>query len=178
MGSETKAIHPNPFRPVILMGVSGSGKTTVGLALSEHLGCHFFDADDFHPAENIAKMSAGTPLTDADRLPWLQQLNQLIAQNLSTGEPFVLACSALKKSYRVELLRGNLGVIFVYLQADYDSIWSRMQAREGHYMKAEMLQSQFFDLEEPAPVEAITIPMKGDIQDALGRISAVLGLDL
>jgi gluconokinase len=137
-------------RFVIVMGVAGSGKTTVGELLAQRLGWSFYDADAFHPAENIAKMANGTPLNDADRVPWLAALNALISTSLEKKRPAVLACSALKESYRQQLLEDNDGVQFVYLKGSYDLIWSRISQRKDHYMKPQMLQSQFEALEEPA----------------------------
>ena len=138
----------------VIMGVSGSGKSTVGMALAVELGCPFFDGDDFHPPENVTKMSLGVPLDDADRETWLAQQATLLADHLRQGKIAVLACSALKKRYRDQLRAGNEGLIFVYLQGSYDLIWQRMQARPGHYMKPEMLRSQFAALEEPGSDEA------------------------
>ena len=132
------------------MGVAGSGKTTVGEQLAQHLGWNFYDADAFHPAENIAKMANGTPLSDTDRAPWLAALNALITASLNENRPAVLACSALKESYRQQLLARKEGIQFVYLKGSYDLIWSRISRRKNHYMKPQMLQSQFKALEEPA----------------------------
>lgn len=137
-------------RFLIVMGVAGSGKTTVGEQLAQHLGWNFYDADAFHPAENIAKMANGTPLNDTDRVPWLAALSALISTSLKQNRPAVLACSALKESYRQQLLAGNEGVQFVYLKGSYELIWSRISSRKDHYMKPQMLQSQFEALEEPA----------------------------
>lgn len=136
-------------RFLIVMGVAGSGKTTVGEQLAQHLGWNFYDADAFHPAENIAKMANGAPLNDTDRAPWLAALSALISTSLNQNRPAVLACSALKESYRQQLLAGNEGVQFVYLRGSYDLIWSRISSRKDHYMKPQMLQSQFDALEEP-----------------------------
>jgi len=143
------------------MGVSGSGKSAVGSALASKLGWAFYDADDFHPPANIAKMQAGIPLDDADRAPWLIALQALISSCLKANRPGVLACSALKERYRQQLLAGNRGVQIVYLKGSYDQIWSRMATRAGHYMKPAMLQSQFDALEEPqdALVMDITLPV-------------------
>ena len=137
-------------RFIIVMGVAGSGKTTVGEQLAQHLGWNFYDADAFHPAENIAKMANGTPLSDTDRAPWLAALNALITASLNENRPAVLACSALKESYRQQLLARKEGIQFVYLKGSYDLIWSRISRRKNHYMKPQMLQSQFKALEEPA----------------------------
>lgn len=129
----------------IVMGVSGSGKTTIGKLLATHLGLPFYDADDFHPKANIEKMSQGISLNDADRLPWLKAMQEAI-QSWDTGG--VLACSALKEKYR-EILATDTDVSFVFLQGDFDTIYQRMQAR-AHFMKPDMLQSQFDTLEPPS----------------------------
>lgn len=145
----------------VVMGVSGCGKSTVGQALADYLECPFYDGDDFHPPDNVAKMAAGEPLNDADRYPWLANLHALMAEHLERGETAVVACSALKKKYR-DQLRGTLdAVAFIYLRGNFDLIWGRMQAREGHYMKANMLQSQFDALEEPEQNEAIIVDIDG-----------------
>ena len=145
------------IRFFIIMGVSGSGKTTVSEALAEHLGWDFYDADNFHPSENIAKMESGIPLSDSDRAPWLAALHDLISSNLKHNEPGVLACSALKERYRLQMLDDNNGVQLVYLKGTYDLIWSRMIARPDHYMKPHMLHSQFDTLEEPTNALIIDI---------------------
>jgi gluconokinase len=137
----------------VIMGVSGCGKSSVGQALAARLGCPFYDGDDFHPPQNVAKMASGTPLTDADRAPWLGRLAALIAETLGQGKTAVLACSALKQQYRDQLTVSER-VQFIYLHGEFDLILQRMQARQGHYMKAEMLRSQFATLEAPAPSHA------------------------
>jgi gluconokinase len=139
----------------IVMGVSGSGKTTVGQLLAQRLGCRFYDGDDFHPPENIAKMAAGVALDDDDRRSWLATLADLIKRGLAQGETGVVACSALKEAYRTVLRVDPQQVQFVYLKGDYDTIWARMQGRTGHYMKPAMLQSQFNALQEP--LDALTL---------------------
>lgn len=159
-----------PGRVFVVMGVSGSGKTTIGQALARRLNCPFYDGDDFHPAENVAKMRQGIPLNDADRWPWLDRLADLIAEHLSRGETAVLACSALKEKYRQRLKRGQERVTFVYLNGSFDLIWQRMQQREGHYMKAEMLHSQFDALEEPDPATAIVVDIDQDIASMISEI--------
>jgi gluconokinase len=131
------------------MGVSGCGKTTIGKALAMKLCWDFYDADDFHPSENIVKMSIGIPLVDDDRSTWLVSLHALISTCLKENKHGVMAYSALKERYRQMLLTGNKGVLIVYLKGDYDLIWARMVARPGHYMKPEMLKSQFDALDEP-----------------------------
>lgn len=147
---------------VIVMGVAGSGKTTVGEALAKRLDWRFYDADGFHPAENVAKMANGTPLTDSDRVPWLAALHALIASSLKENRPGVLACSALKESYRQKLLEGNEDVLIVYLKGSYDLIWSRLSLRQDHYMKPNMLKSQFEALEEPTNALALDVSLPVD----------------
>lgn len=155
-------------RFVIVMGVAGSGKTTVGEALAQHLGWNFYDADAFHPAENIAKMANGTPLDDADRAPWLAALHALISTSLRENRPAVLACSALKASYRQQLLTGDEEMQLVYLKGSYALIWSRISRRKDHYMKPQMLQSQFESLEEPA--DALTFDVSLPVDEIVERI--------
>lgn len=136
------------FSAVIVMGVSGCGKSTVGRMLSEKLNWVFIESDDYHSAEDIQKMSNGIPLTDEDRWPWLNRLHDLMVDFSTQGQPVVLACSALKQSYRNLLAQGLDNVLFVFLKGDYDLIFERMKSR-NHYMKAGMLRSQFEALEEP-----------------------------
>ena len=149
-------------RFLIVMGVSGSGKTSVGKSLAEHLGWEFYDADDFHPPENVAKMAKGIPLDDSDRAPWLASLHELISTSLKQNRPGVLACSALKARYRQRLLEGNAGVQLIYLKGSYDLIWSRMIVRKDHYMKPHMLKSQFDALEEPSDALTVDIALSVD----------------
>jgi gluconokinase len=152
----------------LVMGVSGSGKTSVGKALAEHLEWDFYDADHFHPPENVAKMANGIPLDDADRVPWLASLHDLISSSLTRNRPGVLACSALKECYRQQLLESNEGVQIIYLKGNYDLIWSRMSARTDHYMKPYLLQSQFETLEEPT--NALTIDISMSLDDIVKEI--------
>lgn len=134
---------------IVVMGVSGSGKTTVGRLLAADLGWTFHEGDEAHPPDNVRKMAAGIPLTDADRLPWLQELRRLIESCLAAGEDAVLACSALKESYR-EILAGGLDeVCFVHLTGDPALIADRLEHRQGHFMKAGMLASQLAVIEPP-----------------------------
>jgi len=146
----------------IIMGVSGCGKSKVGKALAQRLGWDFYDADDFHPVSNIEKMANGIPLTDEDRLPWLNALNALIAKSLQEKHQGVLACSALKEVYRQQLLSGNADVQVVYLKGSYDLILSRMNNRTDHYMQPAMLRSQFDALEEPTYALEVDITMPID----------------
>lgn len=134
---------------VIVMGVSGSGKTTVGRTLANSLGWTFADADDWHPASNRSKMRQGIPLTDGDRHPWLAALRRSIDQWLSTGESVILACSALKQSYRDMLRSDDPRVRVVYLKGSFDVIQHRLTHRPGHFMSVDLLQTQFEALEEP-----------------------------
>jgi len=157
-----------PIRFLIVMGVSGSGKTSVGKGLAESLGWDFFDADDFHPPENVAKMASGIPLDDSDRAPWLTALHDLISSSLKQNKPGVLACSALKERYRQQLMTGHAGVQLVYLKGSYDLIWSRMIARKEHYMKPHMLRSQFDTLEEPA--NALTVEILVPVPEIIQEI--------
>lgn len=146
----------------IIMGVSGCGKTAVGKALAQKLGWRFFDADDYHPTSNIEKMANGIPLTDEDRHPWLIALHAQISSALKENHPGVLACSALTQRYRQILLAGNTDVQLVFLKGSYDLIWSRMQARSGHYMQPSMLKSQFNLLEEPDDAFIIDVAQSVD----------------
>ncbi|MBK8986027.1 MAG: gluconokinase [Chloroflexi bacterium] len=155
----------------ILMGVSGCGKSTVGRALAAQLNCPFYDGDDFHSPENVAKMAGGAPLTDAEREPWLDQLAVLIGEQIGREETAVFACSALKKQYR-DRLRISDQVKFVYLHGEFDLIWRRLQQRDAHYMKATMLRSQFAALEPPDISEALRVDITAPIGDVLAQIYA------
>jgi carbohydrate kinase (thermoresistant glucokinase family) len=146
----------------ILLGVSGSGKTTIGQALSDLTGWPFLDGDDYHPEANIAKMSRGEPLTDADRAPWLEILRTEIAARLARGEDAILACSALKKAYRQQLQVDPAQVRFVYLQVSPELLQNRLEQRKGHFMQSSMLSSQLETLEEPDSTEALTVEVKAD----------------
>ena len=143
------------------MGVAGSGKTTIGRHLAEELGWTFYDADDFHPPSNVDKMSRGIPLDDTDRLPWLETLRDLVQDCLERGQSAVLACSALRASYREYLLIDDR-VKLVYLKGDHALIEERLKRRHGHFMKPEMLASQFAALEEPDEISHhdISLPPK------------------
>lgn len=165
-------MEPKNTKGLILMGVSGSGKTTIGERLAKLFDWEFFDADDFHPAENIQKMASGIPLNDSDRLPWLKNLQNLLSTTIKNGKNPILACSALKNSYRDLLLTGNEGVKIVYLKGSYELILDRMQNRAGHYMKANMLKSQFDLLEEPTDGLVVDIQQQPD--EILKEIISIL----
>lgn len=155
---------------IIICGVTGVGKTTIGQLLAQELGWEFYDADDFHSVENIAKMKGGVPLTDEDRQPWLGKLRELIEQCLVTGKNAVLACSALKKAYR-DRLRVSDGVKFVFLRGNRRKISEHLQHRHGHFMNPALLDSQFEDLEEPQPSEDALLlelgPSPGDLVELI-----------
>ncbi len=138
---------------VIVMGTTGSGKTTIGSLLAKRMGWEFVDADDFHPPANVEKMKHGIPLTDADREPWLEALHEKIVEWTAKKRNVVLACSALKQSYRDEL-RASSEVKFVYLKGSYQLFSQRVLSRKGHFAKQDLLASQFATLEEPT--DAIT----------------------
>ncbi|HWR87086.1 MAG TPA: gluconokinase [Acidiferrobacterales bacterium] len=142
---------------VVLMGVSGCGKTTIGQILSEKLGWPLFDADEFHCAASIDKMRNGIPLEDADRWPWLDRMNAMLREREARGESVLLACSALKQAYRDRLSKGTAEIRWIYLKGQFELIRERLEARKGHYMKAGLLESQFAALEEPENALSVDI---------------------
>ena len=147
---------------IVVMGVSGSGKSTVAALLAAALGCQFQEGDDLHPRENVEKMRGGTPLTDADRMPWLRKIAEEIDGWRARGECGVLTCSALKRSYRNIIIGDRRDVMLVYLKGSRDVIHRRMAARHEHYMPVALLDSQFATLEEPTPDERpITLDVGG-----------------
>lgn len=158
---------------VVVMGVSGCGKTTVSALLAATLGWRYREGDDLHPPENVEKMRGGTPLTDADRLPWLQKIAVEISGWQARGEPGVLTCSALKRSYRDIIIGDRPDVALVYLKGSHDLIAGRMAARHEHFMPAALLASQFATLQEPTPDERpIIIDIggpPGEIADKIAR---------
>ena len=152
---------------VVVMGVSGSGKTTIAAGLARDAGWTLLEGDSFHPPANVAKMHAGTPLTDDDRWPWLQAIEAEIDRWRAAGISGVVACSALKRSYRDLLIDGRPDVVLVYLQGSRALIGERMAARHGHFMPAALLDSQFATLEEPAPEERAIVAPVGPPPDAV-----------
>lgn len=154
------------------MGVAGSGKTTVGRALAGRLGWRFYDADDFHPPENVAKMSRGVPLTDDDRAGWLAALATLLRRCVAEGLSAVLACSALKQRYRDQLTVDAAQVRFVYLRGSQGELLERLRRRTDHFMKPEMLASQLATLEEPR--DALAVDISEPLEAAVDRIVQAL----
>lgn len=141
----------------VVMGVAGCGKSTIAAALAARLGCVFAEGDLLHPPENLAKMTAGAPLTDADRAPWLRLIAARLASWRAAGIPGVITCSALKRRYRALIVAGHTDIRFVYLRGSREVVAARLGTRRGHFMPASMLESQFADLEEPAPPEPVIV---------------------
>ena len=161
---------------VIVFGVSGAGKTTIGKLLAKRLAWRFLEADDFHPRVNVEKMRNGLPLTDEDRWPWLKLLREQIERSLAAKENAVLACSALKRRYR-ERLRVSSDVKFVLLRGDYALVEKQLHSRRGHFMNLDLLQSQFADLEEPESDEhAVTIELGRTPDELVEEIKTKLRL--
>jgi carbohydrate kinase (thermoresistant glucokinase family) len=160
---------------IVVMGVSGVGKTTVAEVVAERLGWTFCDGDLFHPRANVEKMRSGTPLTDEDRWPWLQEVAVEIDRHRRAHKGFVVACSALKRAYRKILMEDRPDVRLVYLQGNHDLIMRRLAHRQGHYFPATLLDSQFATLEEPdASENAITVVVDKDIGGVVDEIVAAL----
>ena len=161
---------------IIVFGVSGAGKTTVGKLLARESGWHFVEADDFHSAANIEKMRSGRPLTDEDRWPWLERLREEIKRMVATSKNAVVACSALKRAYR-DRLRVSDEVKFVFLRGDYALVEKQLRSRRGHFMNAALLGSQFDDLEEPqADEHALTVALGRMPEEIVEEIEAKLRL--
>lgn len=171
-------MRDEPMRPpcaLIMMGVSGSGKSTIAEKLAKRLRWRYEDGDRFHPASNIKKMSAGEPLTDQDRWPWLQAIADEIDRACKTGEHVVIACSALKRSYRDVLVHGRKDVRVIYLQGTPDLIASRLKLRKDHFMPPGLLASQFKTLEPPDASEnvatvSIDAPVGAIVEDIIRQL--------
>jgi gluconokinase len=161
---------------IVVMGVTGSGKTTVGQLLAARLAYLFADADDFHSAANKEKMHKGIPLTDADRLPWLAAMHDRIAKWIASKQNAVLACSALKQSYRQQLWSGPEAK-FVYLKGSYELIAQRLRARKGHFADEHILAGQFADLQEPTDSDAIVVDISETPEEIVEEICRRLQLD-
>lgn len=159
---------------LILMGVAGSGKTTIGKLLSEAIGWQFFDGDDFHPRDNIERIRRGTALTDADREVWIDRLHELVRGVNERGESAILAFSALRKIYRERVTDGVDGVQFVFLNGDAALLEQRIKDRKGHYFGADLLESQFETLEEPEGIP--TVDVAGTPEEVVSRIRKLLGV--
>lgn len=153
----------------ILMGVSSTGKTTIGSEVARRLGIKLIDGDDLHPRANILKMSQGQPLNDQDRFPWLERINDAAFSLEQKNEVGIIVCSALKKKYRDQIRQGNRNVKFIHLHGSFDLILERMKKRQGHFMKTEMLKSQFDTLEIPQADEpdVISIDISGSFEDVV-----------
>ncbi|WP_174847985.1 gluconokinase [Yersinia artesiana] len=164
-------------RSIIVMGVSGSGKTTVGEAVARRIHAKFIDGDDLHPRANIQKMGSGHPLNDEDRMPWLERLSDAAYSLHHKNETGIIVCSALKRRYRDRLREGNPEMVFLYLKGSFDVIMERLKARSGHFMPTDLLKSQFEALEEPGSAEpdVICVDIDADIDEVVQR--CVLALE-
>ncbi|AVT77730.1 gluconate kinase [Rhodopseudomonas palustris] len=174
MSPEPMTSEPQP-RALIVMGVSGSGKSTVGEALGQRLGWRYEDADAYHSASNVAKMSAGQPLSDDDRWPWLKAIAAEIDRVIADGGSIVFGCSALKRAYRDVLVHGRDDIRIVFLDGSRELIGGRMAARKNHFMPAGLLDSQFATLERPSPDErpiiaSIDAPVEAIVDDIVGQL--------
>lgn len=173
---------PAPPSVLVVMGVSGSGKTTIAQGLADRLGWRFRDGDSFHPAANVAKMASGQPLTDADRKPWLEAIAAWIGETVAGGGHGIVACSALKKAYRDVLRRGHPDAVrFVFLDGSKALIGSRIGGRQGHFMPPALLDSQFAALEPPGPDErpiavSIDAPPKALVDEIVRRLGEEAGV--
>ncbi|WP_368163574.1 gluconokinase [Aeromonas sp. R6-2] len=155
---------------IIVMGVSGSGKSSVGARVAEAIGAKFIDGDDLHPRANIQKMANGTPLNDADRAPWLERIRDAAYSLEHKNETGIIVCSALKRQYRDLIRDGNRSVRFLFLDGEFNLILERMKARQGHFMKEAMLQSQFTTLERPeGETGVIRIDIDGSFEQVVER---------
>lgn len=174
--TEPGTCPPDGPSMIVVMGVSGSGKSTIARRVADVLGWAFLDGDDLHPPANIAKMAGGVPLEDADRWPWLAAIADWMAQELAAGRRGVVACSALRRVYRERLREAGPGVCFVYLQVAHDELARRMRGRQ-HFMPPTLLDSQLATLEEPSDDEpALRVVADGTVQDTVARVLHGLAL--
>jgi gluconokinase len=174
MSSEPQRREPSV---IVVMGVSGAGKTTIAAMLAMRLGWTFEDADWFHPPANVEKMHAGKPLTDEDRWPWLRAIAEFIERTQKAGQHAVIACSALKRAYRNILIGSRREVRLVYLKGERELIARRMTLRHGHFMPPSLLESQFATLEEPdAEEDAIVVSIDARPREIVESIVAKLGI--
>ncbi|GGC93351.1 gluconokinase [Tersicoccus solisilvae] len=170
--------HASSSAPlVVVMGVSGSGKTTIGALIADELGVPFVDGDGLHPIENVRKMAAGTPLTDEDRWPWLRRVGEHLASAGTSGQGLVVACSALKRAYRDTILAEAPGTVYVHLAGTVEVLQERMEGRSDHFMPPSLLRSQLATLEPLAPGEPgfvldIAQPVDGLVRQAVAGIRA------
>jgi gluconokinase len=166
------------FMILIVMGVSGAGKTKIGALLAERLSCPFADADAFHSAANKAKMAHGIALTDDDRWPWLAAIREAIEENLRAGKTAVFGCSSLKRTYR-DVLRGGVradeNIRFIYLKGSFDLLRERLDSRTGHFFDPSLLRSQLDTLEDPGDDEAMTVSIEGTPEAIVDEIVKRLG---
>ncbi|GAD80354.1 gluconokinase [Vibrio ezurae] len=163
-------------KSIVIMGVSGSGKSTIGELLAARLSAKFIDGDDLHPKANVIKMASGTPLDDSDRTPWLERINDAIYSIYSKNETCVFVCSALKKKYRDAIRNGNENVRFVFLEGSQELVLERVHMRSSHFMKSDMVDSQFAILEQPVDEDdVITIDISLSVDEMLDDICSRLG---
>ncbi len=164
-------------RRILIMGVSGSGKSTIGEAVADKTGCEYIDGDKYHPPENIDKMTKGIPLSDDDRQGWLEALADLFARHREKDESVMIGCSGLKKSYRDVLRQGDPALVILYLDGDYDTILQRMQERQ-HFFSPQMLRTQFDTLQPPGSDEAISIDISRSFENVIDQcVSELEALD-
>jgi len=175
MASEAHLLKSDRPLVLVVMGVSGVGKTTIALELAARLGWPYEEGDALHPQANVDKMRAGNPLSDADRAPWLAAIASWIDSRLASGEPGIITCSAFKRSYREQIIGDRAGVRLVYLRGSSETISQRLAGRQGHFMPWSLLQSQLDTLEEPSAEErSIVVDVDGSAEAIAGEIASRL----